>query len=357
MPRLKTGDEIFHGVCVRRFPVVSSVSGLARFAQKAVGMMKIQTSETWRTLAQGPVIPGIEAAIQRESVDLIMAASFPLMHMYTALSAAKKMDRPCVFHGCIHPEDTQAFQRKMIFDAIQEADHYLANTEYEANYLARQGISREKITVVGIGVDLEPFDGIDDQQAKMKLGFGSDPVVGFIGQLGRYKGVDTLLRAAPLIWEKCPEVRFLIAGGWTTFAPHLEYLVKQFPIELQNRILFKYNFSEEEKPQLFSSVDVIAYPSGFELFGITFLEAWAAKKPVIGCLRGAIPWVVQDGVDGILVPYQDEQSLANAILDLVIHPEKAFAMAEDGYRKTAANYTWARIAQNYHRVYETILRV
>ena len=355
LPHMKTGDQIIHGVCVRRFPVVSPVSGLARVAQKALRTLKIQTSESWRTFAQGPYIPGIEAAIQRESADLIMAASFPLMHMYSALSAATKLSRPCVLHGCIHPEDTLAFQRKMILEAIRAANHYMANTEYEADFLIRQGISREKITVIGIGVDLETFDGFDTQQTKRELGFGSDPVVGFIGQLGRYKGVDTLLRAAPVIWEKCPEVRFLIAGGRTTFTRHLEHQVQQFPARLQERIVFKYNFAEEEKPRLFSSVDVIAYPSGFESFGITFLEAWAARKPVVGCAQGAIPCVVRDNVDGILVQYQHEQSLANAITDLLNHPQKAAAMAEEGYQKTAQRYTWARIAPNYRHVYERIL--
>ncbi|HVN53465.1 MAG TPA: glycosyltransferase, partial [Anaerolineaceae bacterium] len=80
-----------------------------------------------------------------------------------------------------------------------------------------------------------------------------------------------------------------------------------------------------------------------------------AKKPVVGCSRGAIPYVVRDNVDGILVQYQDERSLANAIADLLNHPQKAAAMAEEGYQKTAQRYTWTRIAQNYRRVYETIL--
>ena len=46
-----------------------------------------------------------------------------------------------------------------------------------------------------------------------------------------------------------------------------------------------------------AALDVFAYPSGYESFGIAFVEAWAAGKPVVGCLRGAVPSLVSDGAD------------------------------------------------------------
>ena len=114
-------------------------------------------------------------------------------------------------------------------------------------------------------------------------------MVGFIGQLGGHKGVDTLVRAMPLVWRVLPEARCLIAGARANFARDLESMIHSWTKQDQNKVILRFNFQEKDKPWLFAAADVVTYPSGYESFGITFLEAWAAGKPVIGCRRGAIP--------------------------------------------------------------------
>ena len=95
-----------------------------------------------------------------------------------------------------------------------------------------------------------------------------------------------------------------------------------------------YNFPEEEKAWLYNACDVFVYPSAWESFGIAYLEAWAAGKPVIGCRRGAIPWVINSGVDGLLVDYGDIDNLAGAILLLVENREWADSLGKAGHIKT-----------------------
>jgi glycosyltransferase involved in cell wall biosynthesis len=150
-------------------------------------------------------------------------------------------------------------------------------------------------------------------------------------------------------------VQLLIAGGRTGFYPEVERFVAALPPTRRARVVLRPDFPPEEKGQLFACVDVFAYPSGYESFGIAFLEAWAAGKPVIGCRRGAIATVIQEGVDGLLVPYADASSLAPAIVRLLDEPETRQALGEAGRRKVLARYTWPLVAKRFREVYELAL--
>jgi len=72
--------------------------------------------------------------------------------------------------------------------------------------------------------------------AKQRLGLGGGKVVGFIGQLGVHKGVDTVLEAMPLVWREHPDASLLIAGARTVYAAQVEAKVAKFPEELRSRV-------------------------------------------------------------------------------------------------------------------------
>jgi len=351
LPRMPIGWEEINGVNVRRFPVYSHISQMFRRPQALAYRLRLPKNEYLRAISGGPIIPGLRQAIREFPADLIAASSFPLLHMFAALNGAIETKRPCVLHGGLHPQDNWGYNRAMIYRAISQATCYIANTEFEANYVINQGISTEKVFVVGVGVDPEPFEKISSNEAKHRLGVDNKPIVGFIGQLGGHKGVDTLLKAMPIVWQVIPDAHLLIAGSRTMFAARLEQFIESWSKEYQNKVKLHYNFSNEEKPALFAAVDVFAYPSGYESFGIAFLEAWAASKPVIGCRRGAVPWVIQAGKDGLLVDYQSEQMLAEAIIMLLTNPVWAKKLAEFGRQKVRSRYTWSTVAKNFREVY------
>ena len=351
LPRMPVGEEIINGVKIHRFPVQSNLSRFFRKIQAPIYRFHVPGNQYLRAYASGPIIPGLRKAITTHQSDILVASSFPLLHMFVTVKASKQTNKPVVLFGGLHPDDKWGFDRPMIYKAISKATHYIAYTDYEAKFVARHNVPKNHITVIGVGVDPERFDTITTSKAKKELNLSGYPVVGFIGQLGGAKGVDTLVKSMPDVWSKVPEARLLIAGAKTLFSNHLEYLISKFDLKDQKKIILKYNFPEEEKPLLFAALDVFVYPSGFESFGIAFLEAWASHKPVIGCNRGAIPWVVDDGTDGVLVPYQDHKQLANAIIRLLSHPTYANELAKSGYKKVLSQYTWEKVARKFRKVY------
>ena len=208
------------------------------------------------------------------------------------------------------------------------------------------------MAVVGCGVHSDQFANITSNQAREKVGLPLDrPIVSFIGQIGSHKGIDTLVKAMPIVWQTYPDAHLLIAGGRAMFANQLDQIIQNWPADYRNQTTLIYNFKDEIKPYLFHATDVFTYPSGYESFGIAYLEAWASRKPVIGTWRGAIPHVVDAGVDGLLVPFQKCELLAEAIMLLLKYPDWAKSMGEAGYQKVVSRYTWLQVAGRFREAY------
>jgi glycosyltransferase involved in cell wall biosynthesis len=351
-PRLPAGWEQINGVRVRRFRVINQLGPVLKLLQAASYRLGLPYNQYIRTIYSGPLIPGLGGEIRRHPADLIVAASFPLLHMYVALKAARQGNKPAVLIGCLHPEDRWGFQRAMIYDAIRQADGYLALTDYEARHLAAQGTAAERVKVVGGGVDPEPFLEFTSEEAKRRLGLGGQRVIGYIGQLVHHKGVDTLLRAMPVIWSKNPEVHLLVAGSRTSYDRQLQEIIDGWLPGYRQNLHFFYNFEQKDKGLLYSALDLFVYPSRYESFGIAFLEAWAAGKPVVGCRAGAIPSVVKSGEDGLLVEPQNAGQLAEAVLSLIQSPEAACRMGESGRQKVLSSFTWPVVARRYREAYQ-----
>lgn len=241
----------------------------------------------------------------------------------------------------------------MIYRAIRRADGYVAYSRFEADHVERRGAHPQRVSVIPLAVDVPPFALCPREAARRFVGLPEDvPLVGFIGQLAYHKGVQTLLRAMPLVWREVPEAHVLIAGARAGFAETIDRTLAAWPAEARAKVHLHYDFDEAHKPLLFRALDVFAYPSGFESFGIALLEAWAAEKPVVSCRRGAIPCVVDAGRDGLLVDFDHEDLLAGALVMLLRNPGWARALAAAGHAKVQRDLTWDKIAPRFRAALE-----
>ncbi len=100
--------------------------------------------------------------------------------------------------------------------------------------------------------------------------------------------------------------------------------------------------SEEEKKDAFDACDLFVMPSRYDSFGIVYLEAWGRGKPVIGATAGAIPEVIEENRDGLLVEFGDVEKLASKILYLLEHPELRREMGEAGRKKVMERFNWEK---------------
>ena len=345
-------NEEINGVKIRRFPVNNRIAPRIAALQRKAFDNNWPFNDVLRTLYHGPISWPMFSAIQHAQADVVAASAFPLLHMYYA-ALGKQFNRiPLVFYGALHPGDRWNFDRPIIHRAIAMCDMYLAYTSFERDFVIAQGALPDKVRVASPGVDPDPFRVADGMALRRQFGWENVPVIAFVGQQSAHKGIDALYHAMRLVWRQLPEARLIVAGGRTAYSPHLDHILESFSLQERDRIQHIPNFAEEEKPQIFAACDVFVSPSGYESFGITFVEAWAAGKPVIGCRSGAISAVIDEWQDGLLVPYKDVPQLATVILELLTDAALRERMGHRGREKVLTQYTWDIAVARFREAYE-----
>lgn len=352
---MPVGIETINGVTVRRFPFSKRFQFLRMVLARGFYRLKLPYHDWARTIQLGPTMPQLSDAVAQSGADILMAAAFPYRHMYYALDGGQRGSIPVVLLGALHPADKWGYDRKMMYQAITQADAYIALTPFEKAYLVEKGIAADKIYVLGGGVDVAPFTNADGSAIRQQYRLGDVPVVGVMSRQTPLKRLDIVIKAMPAVWDKYPQARLLLAGARTAHSDTLDQLIAELLPEQQLRVTRIHDFPESEKPAILAAMDLVVHPSSNESFGIVFVEAWAAGKPVIGANIGAIAALIEEGKDGYLFTSGDPQSLAHEVIKLLDHPETRIAMGEAGRNKVLQNYSWEMIADRLRAMYLEVL--
>lgn len=213
----------------------------------------------------------------------------------------------------------------------------------------------DKIDVIPNGVDTARFDrweGVDLTPFRAMYALPEEKIVFYVGRVVYEKGIETLIRAIPLVLRECPEAKFVIAGT----GPNLDSL-RQLSWELGvgAKVLFTGRIPDEDRDRLFKVADCAVFPSLYEPFGIVALEAMAARCPVVVAEVGGLKEVVQHAETGITVYPGDPHSVCWGILHTLQHPEWTKQRVENAYRKVVEQYNWPRIARLTIGVYQRVV--
>jgi len=354
-PVMPAGREEINGVSVHRFPVENRLSTVRMVLAGLTTRLKLPYNDWFRTLYNGPIIWGLKRAIAHSQVDVIMAGTFPLRHMYDALAGAKRGGIPIILLGAIHAEDRWGYERQSMYRAIRQANAYIALTPFERQYLIERDIEPHKITVIGGGVHAQTFQQVEGNGLRKQYSWGDAPVITSIGKYVARKRFDTLLAAMPLVWAAHPAARLVIAGAHGPSLARLNSLVQALPPSQQAQITLMTDFPEAQKAALLAASDIFVLPSAEESFGIAFVEAWAGGKAVIGTRTGAVASLIDEGQDGLLFTAGDAGDLARAISALLAEPARRVQLGEAGRQKVLQNYRWEIVVDRFRSVYQDVV--
>lgn len=174
----------------------------------------------------------------------------------------------------------------------------------------------------------------------------------FVGRLEKRKGLDYLLGAYAEVKRKIPEARLIVVGPGTRLRRKYEKYVAQNHLE---DVVFIGYSDYSELPGYYSTADVVCSPAiGRESFGIVLLEAMATGRPLVASDIPGYTSVVTDGIEGILVPPQNTQKLAEALVTLITDKSLRREMGLRG-RVKALEYDWGQITQRVMDVYLMVL--
>ena len=235
------------------------------------------------------------------------------------------------------------------------ADHVFTVSSALKEFLIKErGVSREKITVTPNAIDPEKFKTFPSgDEIRQKLNLNRHLIVGFIGSLREWHGVDILMKVIPSVIQHHSHCHFLIVGRG-----ELEENFRQFIHEhnFQDRVTLTGWVPHEEIPQYIAAMDITLMPnSNFYGSPMKVFEYMAVGKPTVAPRLGPLEEVIIDGVNGVLVTPGDDADLSRAILDLLNDPEKRQQMGAKAREHILSNFSWRQNAEKVLRVYHQLV--
>ena len=330
------------------------------------------------------------AALQAMSIDLAMAAAVQgaeLVHSHTwYANLAGHLAK--LTYGIPHVATVHSLEPLRPWKAEQLGGGYALSSFCERVALegadaviAVSAGSRDDILAsypaIDPGIVQVIYNGIDADEYRPDPGtdvlerLGVDPAqpsVVFVGRITRQKGVPYLVQAA-LEFEEGAQL-VLCAGAPDTpeIGAEVAALVERLRAERGNVIWIDQMLPKADVIQLLSNATVFACPSIYEPLGIVNLEAMACEAAVVATATGGIVEVVQDGVTGLLVPFEQapgsieprdpaafSRAIAERVNALLADPGRAAEMGRAGRARAVEAFDWSAIAAQTSELYRSLV--
>lgn len=210
------------------------------------------------------------------------------------------------------------------------------------------GIAPDRVETIYNGLDLASWSTPPHTANR-----SAQLLVTTIGNIRHVKGHDIFIKAAAAIAPQFPNVCFSIAGGVLepTYFEELQSLVRT--LNLGDR--FQFAGGVTNLHEHLSAANIFVLPSRSEGFSNAIVEAMAASLPVVATNVGGNAEAVQDGVSGFIVPSEDPQALAAAIMQLLSDPAKAQAMGIAGKQRVVEKFTIEAMMKQTTATYTRLL--
>lgn len=250
------------------------------------------------------------------------------------------------------PLASRLFFSKWMTFSYRAAKMIITDSEYtKKDIISVLKISEEKIRVIHLAVSDE-FRPIKSSQEKARVQKRYKIGLRYfidVGTLEPRKNLPFLVRAFAIAAKKIPENLVIIGKrGW--YYAGLFELVKL--LKLENRVIFTGYADEADLPALYSGATALTFPSLYEGFGLTPLEAMACGVPVIASNTSSIPEVV--GSAGILLPPKNEEIWAKEMVRISQDEDLANRLTAAGLEQ-AKKFSWEKTARETTEVYKEVM--
>jgi len=220
---------------------------------------------------------------------------------------------------------------------------------FEAALMRQFGL-RQPQTVIPLWIDL-PF--IQNTPLNPPKTNAPRPWLLFVGQLTPRKGYDLAVEALATLSKTFPTASLLIVSG-INHAQKAELLSLANLAGVAQQIHFLGHLSDQELINLYRFSDVFLFPTRYEGFGLPLLEAMAAECALVTTDLPVVREIVHDGKNGLLVPYNDSVSLAQAAIQIIANPALKNALIAGGKATLQQSYQEELLIQRVEDVYHEV---
>jgi glycosyltransferase involved in cell wall biosynthesis len=337
--------EVLDGVDIRRLPAVGHrLAGAGPLARLAKPLDSLLYSV------------GATTILLRRRPDLVHTHEF-ISTARTGLLAGRLLRIPVIVTshrsgplGDVHRNDASRRGRRLMRRIREQAALAIGVSREIDAELAAAGIPAERRLVVHNGVDTDRFrpPGDDAERASLRVaqGLPAGPCAVFVGRLAPEKRVALLLDVWPAVVAACPAAHLVVVGS----GPERDRLVAQAPpsVMFVGEVL--------DPAPLLRAADIFVLPSAAEGLSNALLEAQASGLPAVLTDVGAARDVVDDGVNGLVVPVDDADALRDALVALLADADRRSRMAAASRRRAVGEFSIDSTVSGFLDAYKRVMK-
>ena len=248
---------------------------------------------------------------------------------------------PSLYSRLIYPS-TSLWQSKL---GLQTADHIFCLNSEDRDYLKGWlKITDDKLTRICPGADKIFAD------AAKKRDYARASRLLFAGVWRKNKGIEDLVPAFTILAKRHPELVLIVLGAGVS----QRAVCTAFSEPLRARITCVETTSESETAAAFAAADTYILPSLFEGTPLTLIEAMMSGMPIVTTATCGMKDVIQDGINGLLVPIRSPEAMVDAVERLIASPVIRACLGRAAQADAVEKYTWQRSAEPVEAVYEQL---
>lgn len=269
---------------------------------------------------------------------------------------APLIDEASRYRGLVLKDLARSIERNL----FTGADHIIAVSSEVGKYIS--DIAPEAhVTVVPNGVTVEQFaeatttDAVDSFLTEIN---DSDFVVGFVGSLKPWHGVDILIDSFAGLPDEGRRNMLLIVGGKNKQKSEFKRSCRSRG--LKGRVVFTGAVEHDAIPGLLHGVDVLVAPypelNDFYFSALKIFEYMAAGKPIVASAIGQIEEILTHEHNALLTPAGDEAALTEAILRLKRDPDLRRKLGANARKEASEKHTWKHRIGTIDEIFQDLLK-
>lgn len=243
--------------------------------------------------------------------------------------------------------------RKMqIGYALNNAQKVFAVSDSLKELALQYGIPATKVKVIPNGVDITKFKQKDKAEMRKKLNLPLHKrIIISVGGIVERKGFHRVINVLPQIIRTMPNILYVILGGPSVEGDFSQYLKRQVNnLQLTEYVIFAGPKPHKEVCDWLNAADVFCLATKAEGWANVFFEALACGKPVVTTNVGGNSEVINSKDYGMLVDLDDQEILANALIEALKRKWDQEKMV-----KYANDNTWEKVAENVYQEFKIVL--
>lgn len=253
----------------------------------------------------------------------------PLFVRKPLLGITHHLFRKSIFSEIFFPVALYVYLMETFSLPFYRRKRFIVGSPSTLNELHLNNFDKSKVHLIPYGVDHDKYK----PSTSVKK---TDPIIGMVGRLKKYKSIEILLKAFAIVLNNIPEAKLIIVGSGDD-KKRLENISDS--LKINNSVKFTGFVTEEEKVTYIQQMKIAVNTSLKEGWGLTVIEANACGVPTISSNVEGLRDAVVDQKTGMLITYGDVNGFANAIIDLLKQELKLNTFSNNAL-EWSKNFDW-----------------